>query len=242
MFDRELNRRFSRRLSDEFNRAFRRRYSKWDEAKHPRDDAGQFSSAGHVGSKWTSLVEGFDWDAYEPFVFDGDQEIDVHESFLTYPGDAEIAARLESDETEVPDDPDDLRVSIGNAIDAILQEEFDRQKKEEEDSELEEWQQKRLQVRQAVEDVKTAAELGGWEFSIRHQSHSSHSQYIALERGDEYISVRVSDHFIPGGGGFNEGTGERYSEPDVNLVVDADGSVDLSDLEQAFIDAESGEA
>lgn len=63
-------------------------------------------------------------------------------------------------------------------------------------------------IGQTLEQVERLAAEHGWEIASRDRSRETKSRYLTLERGDQRLVVRVSDH------------GSMYCREDISLAKD----------------------
>jgi len=94
----------------------------------------------------------------------------------------------------------------------------DEYQEEQRDIELKQWQDRNENQERVAKQIADA--LPGVAFT-----QAAGGSWYADYKG---LKLRISDHPQVSGGGFNQGTGERMGEADLQIIVDHESTVDLS--------------
>lgn len=172
--------------------------------------------------EWKRLQDAHDTERQQKFLEDEKKRL------APYMDEARKAAPDWCDEWDEADDEQQeelvLKVATQLADDAEEQAESERHEKEVENRDMVDYH--------AKIDAKDHVETAFLEFCKEHNLQCEHtsgsggySRYFDVagpvdsDEEDNWIKVRISDHYAPNGAGFNQSTGTYHDEPDVNFVV-----------------------
>jgi len=108
---------------------------------------------------------------------------------------------------------DGIRLASADMHAASWDDEWDRIQTEERDREYKQWQKREENQSRIATQIESALP------SVQFSQAAGGSWYADYKE----LKIRISDHPQVAGGGFNEGTGERMGESDIQIIVDHEG-------------------
>lgn len=196
-----------------------KKYARWKEREHPRDNDGKFSSK--PSAAWEKLIEER-MPLHEPTAETGDwmRKSIIEDSDWTEPTNDEVFERAKK-LYEHPDsfDREEIVEAAKNAVDVAIDELTDEAINRSAHRREREHEEKHIANETVKQETVKAIESALGISSFRQAAGGSwYGEYKGLK-------LRVSDHKQKAGGGWSEGKGGRMGESDVEWVVEIDGKL-----------------